>query len=270
MSQKFVSVSLVQVLWGNSRISPTMRPSKTANWLRWQKDDRKLHKRSPNATASAKSIQTIIRCWSKLKLTVSLRLWGSACIIPSYPTSLPLGKPVATEKPICIRADNARKLVGMAEEKGLLYQVGYMKRHDPASKIARKKALEWKASGEMGEMTYVRITMPSGDWTYEHEPPINRGDSPIHYEGQTGETAPEWMKELGGQYGGFVNFYIHQVNLLRYLIGEDYTVTYVDPRSRILVALSDSGVPCTLEMASYGLRHKWEGILSNLFREWSN
>ena len=174
------------------------------------------------------------------------------------PDILAAGKPVATEKPICIRADNARKLVGMAEEKGLLYQVGYMKRHDPASKIARKKALEWKASGEMGEMTYVRITMPSGDWTYEHEPPINRGDSPIHYEGQTGETAPEWMKELGGQYGGFVNFYIHQVNLLRYLIGEDYTVTYVDPRSRILVALSDSGVPCTLEMASYGLRHKWE------------
>ena len=51
---------------------------------------------------------------------------------------------------------------------------------------------------------------------------------------------------------------IHQVNLLRYLIGEDYQVAYVDARSSLLVATSDSGAPCTLEMASYGLRHKWE------------
>ena len=50
------------------------------------------------------------------------------------PDILAAGKPVATEKPICIRVDNARKLVGIAEEKGLLYQVGYMKRHDPRVK----------------------------------------------------------------------------------------------------------------------------------------
>ncbi len=174
------------------------------------------------------------------------------------PDILAAGKPLTTEKPICIGVDSARKIVGMAEERGLLYQVGYMKRHDPGSKIVCKTVQEWKASGDMGGMTYVRVTMPSGDWVYEHEPPINKGDSPTVYDAQVSETAPEWMGDLGGQYISFINFYIHQVNLLRYLIGEDYTVTYVDPRSQILVAISDSGVPCTLEMASYGLRHKWE------------
>jgi predicted dehydrogenase len=194
----------------------------------------------------------------KAQLDGVVAIMGFGLYHTLVPDILTAGKPVATEKPICIRSESARKLVGLANEKGLLYQVGYMKRHDPASKIARKTVQEWKASGALGNMTYVRITMPSGDWTYEHEPPINRGDSAPPYDGQAGETAPEWMGDLGGQYIGFINFYIHQVNLLRYLIGEDYTVTYVDAGSRILVALSDSGVPCTLEMAPCGLRHSWE------------
>jgi predicted dehydrogenase len=133
-----------------------------------------------------------------------------------------------------------------------------MKRHDPASKLARKTIQDWKASGEMGGMTYVRIAMPSGDWILEHDRPIDKGDSRLFYEGQAPESPPEWMGNLGQQYVGFVNFYIHQVNLLRYLIDEDYTVAYVDPRARVLVAVSDSGAPCTLEMASCGLKRRWE------------
>jgi len=175
------------------------------------------------------------------------------------PDILSAGKPVATEKPMCVRVETAKKMAALAEEKGVIYQVGYMKRHDPAAKLARQTIQEWKASGECGKMTYVRITMPSGDWTYEVESPINLGDPAPPYEGQTGESPPEWMsKAMGNAYNGFINFYIHQVNLLRYLIDEDYEVTYVDPQSRILVAISESGVPCTLEMASYGLRNRWE------------
>ena len=45
---------------------------------------------------------------------------------------------------------------------------------------------------------------------------------------------------------------------MRYLIDEDYTVDYVDSKSRVLVAISESGVPCTLEMAPCGHRDRWE------------
>ena len=100
--------------------------------------------------------------------------------------------------------------------------------------------------------------MPPGDWNYQIESPINMGDSAEQYEGQTAETTPEWMGDFGQQYIGFINFFIHQVNLLRYLIDEDYTVDYVDPKSRLLVAISESGVPCTLEMAPCGHRDRWE------------
>ena len=174
------------------------------------------------------------------------------------PDILEAGKPVATEKPMCIRAESARRMTALAEEKGVIYQVGYMKRHDPGSKYVRETVQKWKASGECGRMTYVRVTMPSGDWTYQIEPPISMGDSAPPYEGQTGEAPPEWMGDMGGHYNGFINFYIHQVNLLRYLMGEDYEVTYVDPTSSLLVAKSESGVPCVLEMASYGLRNRWD------------
>ena len=36
------------------------------------------------------------------------------------------------------------------------------------------------------------------------------------------------------QYVTFVNYYIHQVNLLRYLLGEPYQVTYADPAGVLL------------------------------------
>lgn len=175
------------------------------------------------------------------------------------PDILEAGKSVATEKPMCVRVDTAKDLVKLAEKKDVIYQVGYMKRHDPASKLAKKIIQQWKESGECGNMTYVRITMPSGDWTYEIEPPINLGDSAPQYEGETTEPMPEWMSpSMQKVYNGFINFYIHQVNLLRYLIGEDYEVSYVDKNQRIMVAISSSGVPCTLEMAPYGLKNRWE------------
>ena len=169
------------------------------------------------------------------------------------------GKPVITEKPMCIRPDNGRRLAELAAAKDVLYQIGYMKRHDPGAKMVRETAAKWKASGECGALQYVRITMPSGDWIMQHDPPINKGDAPTPYEGQAPESAPEWMtKEQGNHYIGFVNFYIHQVNLTRYLIGEDYEIKYADPHGRTFTAETPSGVVVVLEMSSYGLQHRWD------------
>lgn len=174
------------------------------------------------------------------------------------PDIINAGLPVATEKPICVKVETAKKMVSAAEEKGVIYQVGYMKRHDPASKLVRQVVQQWRESGECGRMNYIRITMPSGDWIYEMDAPINLGDPVPAYENETPEPMPDWMLEpMKGAYNAFINFYIHQVNLLRYLMGEDYKVTHVDRDQRIMIATSDSGATCVLEMASYGLRNVW-------------
>ncbi|NIQ99397.1 MAG: gfo/Idh/MocA family oxidoreductase, partial [Gemmatimonadales bacterium] len=60
------------------------------------------------------------------------------------------------------------------------------------------------------------------------------------------------------QYSGFVNYYIHQVNLVRHLLGEPYRVSYADPSGVVLVGHSDSGVACTIEMSPYATTVDWQ------------
>ena len=172
---------------------------------------------------------------------------------------LTAGKSLATEKPMCICLDHARQLQEEAEKSGVLYQLGYMKRHDPGAMHVREKIQAWKQSGECGQLRYVRVTMPPGDWIAGHESPINCGERPPSYDGQTVERPPEWMTQAeSDEYIGFINFFVHQVNLIRYLIGEDYTVTYADPHHQTLTAVSESGAVIVLEMGGYGLTNRWE------------
>jgi predicted dehydrogenase len=59
-------------------------------------------------------------------------------------------------------------------------------------------------------------------------------------------------------YISFVNYYIHQVNLIRYLLGEPYEVTHADPSGILFVGQSGSGVPCTIEMSPYETSVDWQ------------
>lgn len=50
---------------------------------------------------------------------------------------LQAGKHVATEKAMCLTMAGAEELTRLAEERGLVYQIGYMKRFDPGVRLAR-------------------------------------------------------------------------------------------------------------------------------------
>jgi predicted dehydrogenase len=60
------------------------------------------------------------------------------------------------------------------------------------------------------------------------------------------------------EYDGFVNYYIHQVNLMRHLLGEDYAVSYADPSGVLLAVQSESGVVGTIEMSPYKTTIDWQ------------
>lgn len=169
------------------------------------------------------------------------------------------GKHVMTEKPICLRVDNAKKLAALAEQKGLNYMVGYMKRSLPASVWAQEKVQEWKKSGVAGSMNYLRASMPPGDWTFGIQWLPNAGDPAPAYDVCAAEAPPENMSPEDGQrYNAFVNYFIHQVNLIRFLLGEDYEVVYADKSQAVLVGKSASGVTIILEMKPRGLKRSWE------------
>ncbi|MBN1343481.1 MAG: Gfo/Idh/MocA family oxidoreductase [Phycisphaerae bacterium] len=172
---------------------------------------------------------------------------------------LEAGKHLLTEKPIAIRSETGHLLADLAEAKGVIYQVGYMKRHVPASRAAVETIRRWRESGAAGAMNYLRVSMPPGNWTYGIEGPIGAGDSAPAYQGQAIETPPDWMGAATGEaYNAFVNYFIHQVNMVRYLLGESYRCEYLDPTGTVLLGRSDSGVPWVLEMKGYNLRDHWE------------
>ena len=173
------------------------------------------------------------------------------------PDILNAGKNCLTEKPICIKVSTAQKLQQLAEKKGIVYHIGYMKRCDLASKLMKEKIAEWKKSNECGALKYLRVSMPPGDWTHQIENAINLGDKPAGTI-PAGESLPDKMsKEEQQRYNGFINYYIHQVNLIRYLLGEDYTVEFVDAREVLMVCKSKSGITIALEMNAYEVRDEW-------------
>lgn len=171
------------------------------------------------------------------------------------PMVLESKKPLFTEKPLSISYENAVKLADIADKYDMLHMVGYHKRSDPASEYAKGIVDEWLASGEYGKLRLVRVSMPPGDWV-GGAPPVLTDSSP--YPTFEAETAPPYFPgKLGEDYISFVNYYIHQVNYLHFILGENIHVEYAAPNGALLAAKSDSGVCATIEMSAYESGHGW-------------
>jgi predicted dehydrogenase len=184
------------------------------------------------------------------------------------PAILRAGKHCLTEKPIAICAETGRRLAQLAKERGLIYQVGYMKRSDPASQYASTLIRQWQASGEYGPLRYVRAEMPPGDWQLQSPRPLAAGPEDPTYGAQEPEPFPAWMDEETGKfYDRFINYYVHQLNLLRFLLAEDYEVRYADAAGVTLSASTPTGVTVTLEMAAYHCRDHWEEAYTLCFEK---
>lgn len=176
------------------------------------------------------------------------------------PDILRAGIPVLTEKPVTLSVAAGEELVKLGQDLGSLHMVGYHKRSDPAMEYAKRIVDEWKQSGEFGKLRYIRITMPPGDWTAATDAPIGTSEPGIA--GHLEPLPAEFSEANGRKYDAFVNYYIHQVNAFRFLLGESYKVTYADRSETLLVGESESGVCVTLEMAPYSTSIEWhEGIL---------
>ena len=180
------------------------------------------------------------------------------------------GIPVFTEKPIAASVSTAEKILAVLADSGTWHMVGYHKRSDPATMYAKAEIDRLKASGELGALKYVRISMPAGDWiaggfrelihTDDPAPQIP-ADEPMDGDGPYGGFQDAYI--------GFVNYYIHQVNLMRHLLGEPYRITYGDTSGVVLAVKSESGVPGIIEMTPYQTTVDWqESALVAFERGW--
>ena len=175
------------------------------------------------------------------------------------PDVLRAGKHLLTEKPVGCRASSAREWKALADERGVVYLVGYMKRWDRGCCYVADLVRKWRASGEFGRLNYLRCNMSGTDWTWNPPRPLTTSETPAGL--APVEPFPEGLSEQEAQfYNMNINFYVHQVNLIRYLIGEDYDLTYAHPDGKVLLATTESGVGITLEMGLYQLRQTWDEV----------
>lgn len=165
--------------------------------------------------------------------------------------------PLLTEKPLAGSIEIGEKILDALKENESFYMVGYHKRSDPATMYAKQVIDEWKQTGKMGKMRYVRILIPSGDWVAEgfNDLILTSEDYPSL---QWDAPAKDMDKETNDQYISFVNYYIHQINLMRHLLGESYHVVYADKSGVLLAIESESGISGAIEMTPYRTTLDWK------------
>ncbi len=142
---------------------------------------------------------------------------------------LEAGLAVITEKPQTTTSERGRELIELAASKGVVYQVGYMKRFDPAVRWAKQRIAQWRAGSEVGPMLSLRTWCAHGQWQWYSDPPI-RTDEKVPASSLMREQPPAWMSEAQWrEHIAWINYYSHQTNLVRYLAG-DYTLEHVRQR----------------------------------------
>jgi len=167
------------------------------------------------------------------------------------------GIPVFTEKPLAGSIEAGQKILDALETSGTWHMVGYHKRSDPATMYAKKEIDRLKETEELGKLRYVRILMPAGDWVANGFIDLISSDDKMP-ELEFDPPAGDMDEATYGSYIGFVNYYIHQVNLLRHLLGEPYEVKYADPSGVMLATQSPSGAAGVIEMTPYGTTVDWQ------------
>jgi predicted dehydrogenase len=172
------------------------------------------------------------------------------------PQLLNAGVPIFTEKPLAGSLQAGEKAVNAMKASGTWHMVGYHKRSDPATMYAKAEIERLKASGELGRLTYVRILHCGGDWVANGFIDLVHSNDP-GAQLEWDPPASDMDQNAYNEYVSFVNYWIHQVNLLRHLLGEPYQVKYADPPGRLLIGQSDSGITCTIELSPFRTTVDW-------------
>ena len=188
---------------------------------------------------------------------IESHLVDAVCVVTRRPATGPIvldafraGLSVLSEKPMAHTVGQAETLVAAAENAACTYAVGYMKRYDAGVEWARDQFLAYLQDGALGTLISARI------WNYggQFAPNLSGFDmtTEVRPEGlELWPIAPDWVPtERHEEYAGFANVYIHDVNLIRYFLGDDIQVAHVRiGRANSRHVIFEAGtVPVYLEM----------------------
>jgi predicted dehydrogenase len=126
------------------------------------------------------------------------------------------GKHVFMEKPMAVSVAQAERMLAASRTGGGRLMVAYMKRYDAGNECAKAAIDRYRASGEIGPITYARGHGFCGDWIQKLDTPFERTDEPAPPYGSGG---PDWMPpEFHERYVSYLQQYTHNLNLLRWFL----------------------------------------------------
>lgn len=143
---------------------------------------------------------------------------------------LKAGKHVFSEKPMAKTYEQGARLLKLAEQNNLRYLVGYQRRVDEGTQVARKAFEQLRRSGELGAIRSVRAWNFTGKDRYTNAGLIMTDES--RPEGlKPWESHPSWIGSQYSQaYDRFVNVITHDTNLHRYFFQKPMRVLSADLR----------------------------------------
>jgi predicted dehydrogenase len=134
------------------------------------------------------------------------------------------GKHVFVEKPMATNVEDAQTMVRASEASGKLLMVAYMKRYDEGVLKAKEILDNLVSSGELGEITFVRVHDFGGDWICGYDEPVIATDEPYP---EVRPRPPKWLPESEvKRFYVFNNVFCHDINLLRFLLGDPREVKF--------------------------------------------
>ncbi len=183
--------------------------------------------------------------------------------------ALEAGKDVFMEKPMAVSLDQADAILEAERRSGKRLMVGYMKRYDAGNELVRSLIAESAATGELGDMTYIRNHSFGGNWLVGLEGAMETTSEPMPTSPVIG---PDWLPPGWlDAYVGYLQQFTHNVNLLRFFAkaGDNVSVRAVDLDDDGyggVVVLDLGGVRGTLESGRMS-HHRWDEHTQIYFRD---
>ncbi len=176
------------------------------------------------------------------------------------------GLSVLTEKPMASTYEQCKRLVDAAAAQGVVYEVGYNKRHDEGVQEAKRILDELVRTAELGDIIYARAHRYSGTGYCNMQAEIQT-DEPYSEALEEWPGAPEWIvDEWKGDYHRYLNTFSHNINLLRYFLGSTPRVDYTSLRGvgGQVVILDFGGFKALVETKNYQ-DHGWDEVTEIYF-----
>lgn len=171
------------------------------------------------------------------------------------------GKDVFMEKPMAISVAQAEQVLDAERRSGRRVMVAYMKRYDPGNVRVKEAVEQFRRSGEMGALRFVRNHGFGGDWTAGLDTPMDKTDEKYP---TAPASFPAWLPEpRRNGYLGYLQQWTHNINLVRWLLDakEPVKVKAVDLDARDgmtgVVILEVGGVRTVIESGGVAY-HGWD------------